>query len=113
MSVFLVLCSLSVACYLFVLLALYRDNHKRRGRRIQVYSNVCFDKATDQKVSHPGGYTKARRVNFSDDVLWLLVTKVQLKRRPAARPVQNERRQYSQFGTVQPATEMELVDVEI
>jgi len=80
MSVFLVLCSLSVACYLFVLLALYRDNHKRRGRRIQVYSNVCFDKATDQKVSHPGGYTKARRVNFSDDVLWLLVTKVQLKR---------------------------------
>jgi hypothetical protein len=80
MSVFLVLSSLSVAFYLFVVLALYRDNHKHRSKRIQGHSNVCFDKAKDQKVSHPAGYPKPRQVNFSDDVLWLLVTKVQLKR---------------------------------
>jgi len=55
MSVFLVLSSLSVVFYLFVVLALYRDNHKHRCKRIQGYSNVCFDKAKDQKVSHPGG----------------------------------------------------------
>lgn len=84
MSVFLVLSSSALAFYLFVLLALYRDNHKRRSRRNEAYSNVWLNNARGPKVSHSAGYLPGRRSDTSDDdVLWIPVTRVRLKRRPA------------------------------
>lgn len=97
MGVFMVLSSLSVAFYLFVLLGLYLDNRKRPSRRVQVYSYACFDDAKARNVSNPRRYPQAGEVHITNDALRFLVTKVQLKqgasgatgakRQPIALPV--------------------------
>ena len=43
MNVFLILSSSAVAFYVFILLALWRDNHRPRNGRPVTYSSVDFD----------------------------------------------------------------------
>jgi hypothetical protein len=82
-SVFLVLSSSSVAFYVFILLALWRDARKQRNRRIVSYSSTDFDEVWGFETDTSDIPSQSSRSKFSDDVLWLPVAKLHLgARRP-------------------------------
>ena len=87
MSVFLVLSSSSVAFYIFILLALWRDTRKQRNGRIVSYSSTDFDEVWGFETDSADIPSQSSRSKFSDDVLWLPVTKLHLG---ARRPVKQE-----------------------
>ena len=72
MSVFLVLSSLGVAFYVFVLLALYRETRKQRTTRDSSHAYVNWDGETGKERV----FSAAGQAQFPGDVRWVAVTRL-------------------------------------
>ena len=86
MSVFLILSSLGVAFYLVLLYNLYREGRERRRQRVDFYREMDFGDVSGPASAGPNAAVAGRSLQFSDEVLWLPVTKMKLK--PVLRPRQ-------------------------
>ena len=100
MSVFLILCSLGVAFYLMLLVALYREGRERRRQRAELCQEMDFGNVSEPLSDgiYAAVATVGRPVKFSDEVLWLPPTKTQWK--PVSRmPLPPQPKPVSQAAT--------------
>ena len=89
MNPFLLLSSLGVGFYVFVLIALYVDNRKRRnGMHVQSYAS--FDPDSDWEFGRTDLSGNFRHNKFSDETFWVPVAKVQLGAHPKAARSRNK-----------------------
>src|SRR5215471_8089996 len=92
MNVFLMLSSSAVAFYVFILLALWRDNRKRRNGHVLSCSSSDFDEVWGLTNDRRGALSHSKRFKFSDDVLWVPISTTRLgarrqSERPESKPV--------------------------
>jgi hypothetical protein len=81
MNVFLVLSSSAVAFYVFILLALWRDSRKRRNGHVASCVSAGFNQVWGIEAGGFKTRSRLQRFKFSDDVLWVPLTKLHLEGR--------------------------------
>jgi hypothetical protein len=81
MNVFLVLSSSAVAFYVFILLALWHDSRKRRNAHVASCSSTGSNQVWGVEAAGFKSRSRLQRFEFSDDVLWVPLTKLHLEGR--------------------------------
>ena len=103
MTVFLILSSLGVAFYFILLLELYRDRRRRSHDRTETFRQLEFGRYDDSGwvASHNTLTPEESSLQFSDEILWLPVTKVHWK--PAPAPMHSQHRETTSIAVAAPS----------